>query len=101
MNEKKKKDFQCLDWSEINAAPRKQLTSSSGIIELHTLACVLAAMSKTLQFAVEGTKQTEIGIVMDYITHIHTNTVPLTFVYVNCYIKNASRVVQTFKMNAI
>lgn len=45
---------------------------------------------KTLQQPVvevaARTKQTDTSIVMDYITHIHTNTLPLTSVHVNCYI---------------
>lgn len=39
-----------------------------------------------------GTKQTDIRIVMDYITCIHTNTVPLTFVYVKYHIQNVLRI---------
>lgn len=42
-------------------------------------------MSKILQKSVvevvARTEQTDTSIVMDYITHIHTNTLPLTFVY--------------------
>lgn len=64
------------------------------ITGLYKLACKLAVttLQKTVA-EVARTKQTDTGIVMEYITHIHTNTIPLTFVYAKLFLSSASSIV--------